>query len=148
MPLYHCVHSNLKPVTVVLTDNIQDSLGRDVKPSQTYTLMKRNADEKPVSGDASAVSLQRTVNSYEGSLEQFGVDPEGVIYSSNFTTQSVGDVLGATKSLLGQRVSASNPPVLQAVSQGITLNTVLSGAGITDPNVLAVASAAKFMEGR
>ncbi|MRJ43498.1 alpha/beta hydrolase [Idiomarina loihiensis] len=140
-----------KPKTgylVVLTDNIQDSLGRDVKPSQTYTLMKRNADEKPVSGDASAVSLQRLVNSYEGSLEQFGVDPEGVIYSSNFTTQSVGDVLGATKSLLGQRVSASNPPVLQAVSQGITLNTVLSGAGITDPNVLAVASAAKVYGGQ
>lgn len=140
-----------KPKTgylVVLTDNIQDSLGRDVKPSQTYTLMKRNADEKPVSGDESAVSLQRLVNSYEGSLAQYGVDPEGVIYSSNFTTQSVGDVLGATKSLLGQRVSASNPPMLQASPQGVTLDAVLSGAGITDPNALAVASAAKVYGGQ
>ena len=140
-----------KPKTgylVVLTNNIQDSLGRDVKPSQTYTLMKRNADEKPVSGDDSAVSLQRLVNSYEGSLAQYGVDPEGVIYSSNFTTQSVGDVLGATKSLLGQRVAASNPPMLQAAPQGVTLDAVLSGAGITDPNALAVASAAKVYGGQ
>lgn len=140
-----------KPKTgylVVLTDNIQDSLGRDVKPSQTYTLMKRNADEKPVSGDESAVSLQRLVNSYEGSLAQYGVDPEGVIYSSNFTTQSVGDVLGATKSLLGQRVAASNPPMLQASTQGVTLDAVLSGAGITDPDALAVASAAKVYGGQ
>ena len=81
-----------KPATgylVVLTNNIQDSLGRDVKPSQTYTLMKRDAEENPVSGDASALALQGLVNSYEGALAQYGVDPEGVIYSSNFTTQSV-----------------------------------------------------------
>ncbi|QZN91676.1 VolA/Pla-1 family phospholipase [Idiomarina abyssalis] len=140
-----------KPATgylVVLTNNIQDSLGRDVKPSQTYTLMKRDAEENPVSGDASALALQGLVNSYEGALAQYGVDPEGVIYSSNFTTQSVGEVLGVTKSLLGQQVAASNPPVMQAAPQGYTLDVVLSGAGIEDPNALAAASAAKVYGGQ
>ncbi|MDV6316869.1 VolA/Pla-1 family phospholipase [Idiomarina sp. HP20-50] len=140
-----------KPATgylVVLTDNIQDSLGRDVKPSQTYTLMKRSVSENPVSGDPSALALQGLINSYEGALAQYGVDPEGVIYSSNFTTQSVGDVLGVTKSLLGQQTAASNPPVLQAAPQGYTLDVVLSGAGITDPNALAAASAARVYGGQ
>ncbi|WP_278357908.1 VolA/Pla-1 family phospholipase [Idiomarina abyssalis] len=140
-----------KPATgylAVLTNNIQDSLGRDVKPSQTYTLMKRDAEENPVSGDASALALQGLVNSYEGALAQYGVDPEGVIYSSNFTTQSVGEVLGVTKSLLGQQVAASNPPVMQAAPQGYRLDVVLSGAGIEDPNALAAASAAKVYGGQ
>ncbi|MCK7458144.1 VolA/Pla-1 family phospholipase [Idiomarina aminovorans] len=140
-----------KPKTgylVVLTNNIQDSLGRDVKPSQTYTLMKRNVEENPVSGDESALALQGLVNSYEGALAQHGVDPEGVIYSSNFTTQSVGDVLGMTKTLLGQQIAFGNTPQLQATSLGKTLDEDLSKAGITDPNTLAAASAAKVYGGQ
>ncbi|WP_287818205.1 VolA/Pla-1 family phospholipase, partial [Idiomarina sp.] len=139
-----------KPATgylVVLTNNIQDSLGRDVKPSQTYTLMKRDAEENPVSGDASALALQGLVNSYEGALAQYGVDPEGVIYSSNFTTQSVGDVLDMTKTLLGQQIVAGAPPVMQAAPQGYTLDAVLSGV-TDDPNALAAASAAKVYGGQ
>ncbi|MBL4857135.1 MAG: alpha/beta hydrolase [Idiomarina sp.] len=132
-----------KPKTgylVVLTDNIQDSLGRDVKPSQTYTLMKRNADEKPVSGDESALSLQRLVNSYEGALVQseYGVDPESVIYSSNFTTQSVGDVLGMTKTLLGLAQDQGMGPQITFNAPTATLDTYVSGS-ISDPTLLAVA---------
>lgn len=133
---------------VVLTDNIQDSLGRRVKASQTYTLMKEPVSEAPASDDPSAQSLQALINSYEGALAQFGVDPEDVIYSSNFTTQSVGDVLGMTKTLLGQQINAGTPPVMQAASQGKTLDMVLSDAGITDPTTLAVASAAKVYGGK
>jgi len=133
---------------VVLTDNIQDSLGRRVKASQTYTLMKAPVDEAPASDTESGRSLQALVNSYEGALAQFGVDPEDVIYSSNFTTQSVGDVLGMTKTLLGQQIAAGAPPVMQAAPQGVTLDVVLSGAGITDPTTLAVASAAKVYGGQ
>ena len=133
---------------VVLTDNIQDSLGRRVKASQTYTLMKEPVDEAPASDTESGRSLQALVNSYEGALAQFGVDPEDVIYSSNFTTQSVGDVLGMTKTLLGQQIAAGAPPVMQAAPQGVTLDVVLSGAGITDPTTLAVASAAKVYGGQ
>ncbi|ASG66192.1 alpha/beta hydrolase [Idiomarina piscisalsi] len=133
---------------VVLTDNIQDSLGRRVKASQTYTLMKEPVSEAPASDDPSAQSLQALINSYEGALAQFGVDPEDVIYSSNFTTQSVGDVLGMTKTLLGQKIAAGAPPVMQAAPQGYTLDVVLSGAGITDPTTLAVASSAKVYGGQ
>jgi Pla-1/cef family extracellular lipase len=141
----------LKPKTgylVVLTDNIQDTLGRRVKASQTYTLMKEPVDEAPASDTESAQNLQALINSYEGALAQFGVDPEDVIYSSNFTTQSVGDVLGMTKTLLGQQIAAGAPPVMQAAPQGVTLDVVLSGAGITDPTTLAVASAAKVYGGQ
>ncbi|MTJ01112.1 VolA/Pla-1 family phospholipase [Idiomarina piscisalsi] len=133
---------------VVLTDNIQDSLGRRVKASQTYTLMKEPVSEAPASDDPSAQSLQALINSYEGALAQFGVDPKDVIYSSNFTTQSVGDVLGMTKTLLGQKIAAGAPPVMQAAPQGYTLDVVLSGAGITDPTTLAVASSAKVYGGQ
>ncbi|NQZ03659.1 VolA/Pla-1 family phospholipase [Idiomarina sp.] len=141
----------LKPKTgyiVALTSNIQDSLGRDVKASQTYTLMKRNADENPVSGDASAVSLQRLINSYEGALAQFGVDTESVVYTSNFTTQSVGDVLGVTKQLLAQQIAAQNPPVLVAQDQGISLAQLLQGQGIEDQQTLQIAAAARVFGGQ
>lgn len=136
-----------KPATgylVVLTDNIQDSLGRDVKPSQTYTLMKRNAADKPVSGDESALSLQKLVNSYEGALAQYGVDPESVIYSSNFTTQSVGDVLEAVK----QQIAGQFKPSLNLTNNGITLAQAMS-AQSTDPDFTPpqTASLANFYTG-
>lgn len=147
----------LKPKTgyiVALTSNIQDELGRDVHPSQTYTLMKRPADSDPVSSDPSAVSLQRLINSYEGALAQFGVDAEEVIYASNFTTQSVGDVLGATKQMLALSAAGVDTPwspevpVMQAAPQGYTLDVVLQQSGVTDPAALAAASAARVYGGQ
>ncbi|RUO44912.1 VolA/Pla-1 family phospholipase [Idiomarina aquatica] len=147
----------LKPKTgyiVALTSNIQDELGRDVHPSQTYTLMKRPADSDPVSSDPSAVSLQRLINSYEGALAQFGVDAEDVIYASNFTTQSVGDVLGATKQMLALSAAGVDTPwspevpVMQAAPQGYTLDVVLQQNGVTDPAALAAASAARVYGGQ
>ena len=147
----------LKPKTgyiVALTSNIQDELGRDVHPSQTYTLMKRPADSDPVSSDPSAVSLQRLINSYEGALAQFGVDAEEVIYASNFTTQSVGDVLGATKQMLALSAAGVDTPwspevpVMQAAPQGYTLDVVLQQKGVTDPAALAAASAARVYGGQ
>jgi Pla-1/cef family extracellular lipase len=147
----------LKPKTgyiVALTSNIQDELGRDVHPSQTYTLMKRPADSDPVSSDPSAVSLQRLINSYEGALAQFGVDAEDVIYASNFTTQSVGDVLGATKQMLALSAGGVDTPwspevpVMQAAPQGYTLDVVLQQNGVTDPAALAAASAARVYGGQ
>lgn len=147
----------LKPKTgyvVALTSGIQDTLGRDVKPSQTYALMKRPADTAPVSADPSAVSLQRLINSYEAALAQYGVDPEQLIYTSNFTTQSVGDVLGATKQMLGLSVAGVDTPwspevpVMQAQPQGYSLDVVLQQAGVTDPTALAAASAATVYGGQ
>src|SRR5690554_4943778 len=75
----------------VLTDNIEDSLGRTVKASQTYGLMKRPVATDPVSADPAAQSLQGLINSHEAALTEFGVDAESVIYASSFTTQSTAD---------------------------------------------------------
>lgn len=131
----------LKPKTgylVVLTDNIQDTLGRRVKASQTYTLMKRPVDEAPASDDKLARDLQGLINSYEGALAQFGVDPENVIYSSNFTTQSVGDVLGMSKRLLALAQRAGSGPEVTFDSTGEPLSNYVSNQ-ISDPQLLAVA---------
>ncbi|WP_322407229.1 VolA/Pla-1 family phospholipase [Idiomarina sp. PL1-037] len=98
---------------VALTDNIQDSLGRRVKASQTYTLMKRSVAEYPASDEDDARNLQSLINVYEAALTVgANVDAEDVIYSSNFTTQSVGTALGAVKSLYAQRVPAGAVPAL------------------------------------
>lgn len=118
----------------VLTTNIQDSLGRDVKPSQTYALMKRPASTDPVSGDAAALGLQSLINSHEAALAEFGVDTDTVTYASSFTTQSVTDVFGAIKAGLAQAAGAGSPPVLMAADQGITVADALVGAGVLQPD--------------
>ncbi len=120
---------------VVLTDNIQDSLGRRVKASQTYTLMKAPVDEAPASDTESGRSLQALVNSYEGALAQFGVDPEDVIYSSNFTTQSVGDVLGAVK----LQIAGQYTPSLSLANSGNTVADTMTAGGTTPPPSAALA---------
>lgn len=114
---------------VVLTNNIQDSLGRSVKASQTYTLMKRSVAENPASDTPSARNLQSLINTYEGALAQAGVDTEGVIYSSNFTTQSVGEVLNVVK----QQVATQFTPSLSLTDNGATLAQAMS-AQSTDPD--------------
>ncbi|EKE83866.1 VolA/Pla-1 family phospholipase [Idiomarina xiamenensis] len=145
----------LQPKTgyvVALTNQIQDSLGRDVVPSQTYNLMKRPVDESPVSGDASAQNLQALINSYEGAMAAFGVDTDTVIMSSNFTTQSVGDVLGVIKARYAQQYSGTGTPALQAMNTGITVADALVNAGRlpNDPSnpAYAVASTAKLYGGQ
>jgi len=133
----------LKPKTgylVVLTDNIQDTLGRRVKASQTYTLMKRPVDEAPASDDESAQNLQGLINSYEGALVQYGVDAEDVIYSSNFTTQSVGDVLNVVK----QQIAGQFKPGLTLNDNGITLAQAMSAqstdSDFTPPQTASLAN--------
>ncbi|MFP3454254.1 hypothetical protein R0K30_21850, partial [Bacillus sp. SIMBA_154] len=90
----------------------------------------------PVSGDESAVSLQRLVNSYEGSLAQYGVDPEGVIYSSNFTTQSVGDVLNVVK----QQIAGQFTPSLTLNNSGNTVADTMAANNLTAPPSAALAN--------
>ncbi|RUO61902.1 VolA/Pla-1 family phospholipase [Pseudidiomarina insulisalsae] len=130
----------------VLTDNIQDELGRDVRPSQTYGLMKRDPDTDPVSGDASAVGLQRLINSHEDALAAFGVAKEDIIYVSSFTTQSINDVFGAIKGLMAQQFSQGGGPALMAQPTEMTVGDALVAAGrlqvnLQDPAYLAAASA-------
>ncbi|WP_404398702.1 VolA/Pla-1 family phospholipase [Idiomarina loihiensis] len=135
---------------VVLTDNIQDSLGRSVKASQTYTLMKRSVAENPASDTTSARNLQSLINTYEGALEQVGVDTEGVIYSSNFTTQSVGTALSAVKSLYAQRVPLGAVPALGLGPHPDGAATVgdLLDPEKYSPEAIQVASAANVYVGK
>ncbi|MDX1705836.1 VolA/Pla-1 family phospholipase [Pseudidiomarina sp.] len=145
----------LKPKTgylIVLTDNIQDSLGRDVEPSQTYALMKRDADTHPVSSSASAVGLQRLINSYENALQAFGVNKESIIYTSNYTTQSTADVFVAIKGLMTQQFMSTGSPALGVQDTGISVADALVGAGQlpADPTnpAYAAASTASLYQGQ
>ncbi len=121
---------------VVLTDNIQDSLGRSVKASQTYTLMKRSVAENPASDTRSARNLQSLINTYEGALDQAGVDTEGVIYSSNFTTQSVGNVLNVIK----QQYAVQIKPSLTLNNSSFTLAQAMASEGLNPPDSAALAN--------
>ncbi|MBY6063530.1 alpha/beta hydrolase [Pseudidiomarina sediminum] len=118
----------------VLTSNITDELGRSVWPSQTYGLMQRNADTDPVSADASAVGLQRLINSHENALAAFGVDKEEIIYVSSFTTQSVNDAFGAIKALYAQQFSQGAGPALMAQPTGMSVGDILVASGRLDAN--------------
>ncbi len=136
---------------VVLTNRIQDSLGRDVQPSQTYGLMKRDAATAPISADASALGLQSLVNSHENALQAFGVNKDTIIYTSSFTTQSVDDVFQVIKGLMVQQYSTTGTPALAAQATGLTVADVLVNAQAltVDPTnpAYAAASTAAFYQG-
>lgn len=143
-----------KPKTgyaAVLTDNIRDSLGRPVQPSQTYGLMKRDPATFPISADASALGLQALINSHENALQAFGVNKDRIIYTSSFTTQSVDDVFGVIKGLMVQQFSSTGTPALGAQATGLTVADVLVNAGqlTVDPMnpAYAAASTAAFYQG-
>lgn len=139
----------LKPKTgylVALTSAIQDSEGRAVQPSQTYGLMKRSVEDSPVSGDASARSLQALINSHEAALDGFGVATDEVIYASSFTTQSTRDVFDAIKAGLAQSALTGGEPSIAAADQGFTVADALVDAGqleadMTNPAYVAALSA-------
>lgn len=150
-----------KPATgylVALTDSIEDSLGRSVKPSQTYGLMKRPVSTDPVSADPAAQSLQGLINSHENALATFGVDAESVIYASSFTTQSTGDALHMVKTTMAAQFSAmaqagmTPSPSLGAMPLGYNAAQALVQAGAlpNDPTnpAYAVASTADVWGGQ
>ncbi|WP_417665604.1 VolA/Pla-1 family phospholipase [Pseudidiomarina sp.] len=103
----------------VLTDNIQDSLGRSVKPSQTYGLMKRSVSTDPVSPDPSAQSLQGLINSHEAALAAHGVDTDTVTYASSFTTQSTADAFYMVKTMMAAQFSATAQAGTPSPSLGV-----------------------------
>ncbi len=140
----------------ILTDAITDSLGRTVKPSQTYGLMKRDVATDPVSSDASALGLQALINSHESALEAFGVDKDSVTYASSFTTQSTSDAFYMVKNLIAGQFAATSQmgspsPALSGTATGITVADYLVANGMmevdaTDLGYLA-ANAAHLYEG-
>ncbi|WP_282167210.1 VolA/Pla-1 family phospholipase [Shewanella japonica] len=122
------------------TDLIQDSAGRSIEPSSTYTLLKLDIDTKPLETDEQLL-LQGLVNSYEkGLAAEHGVDAETVSYSGLFTTQSVADVYETTKLLMASsdpyKPAFVQPPM--PMDNGIGgVVTVAQAAGLTVEDGLA-----------
>ena len=57
-------------------------------------------------------------------------------------------MLNVTKQLLAQQIAAQNPPALVAQNQGVSLAQVLQGNGVTDPQTLQIAAAARVYGGQ
>tara|TARA_R110000868_G_scaffold142465_1_gene359834 strand:+ start:10750 stop:13131 length:2382 start_codon:yes stop_codon:yes gene_type:complete len=114
---------------VAFISGISDSDGNEVKASATYQLLKDT--EEDLSGNASLASLQGVINIYEGMIAAASggaVDSDNLIYSMAMSTQSVGNEMGAIKSLL-----ALSPPAISVSDSGMTVRTVLTGSLGSDP---------------
>lgn len=116
------------------TSLIEDSEGRAVAASPTYTLLKLDIQTNPLATEEQLL-LQKLVNSYENTLESsYSIDKDNVTYSGLFTTQSVGVVNKTLKSLmtLGAPYAPSFTSLPAAVDNGLggTL-TVAQAAGLS-----------------
>lgn len=92
---------------VVATDMMMDSEGRSIMPSETYIGFKGDADTAPLE-NPTELAIQRLINSYESVLEeQAGVNPDSIIFSFTFTTQTTDDIMDQVKHLqIGDYASA------------------------------------------
>ncbi|MBB1270202.1 VolA/Pla-1 family phospholipase [Shewanella sp. SR44-3] len=107
------------------TKLIQDSKGRAIEPSETYTLVKLDIETNYLATPAQR-GLQTLVNSYEkGMASEHGVDTSEITYSGLFTTQSVADVYETTKLLMASS-EPYKPSFVQAPTpMGITVAQAL-----------------------
>lgn len=120
-----------------LTDNIRDDLNRPVQPSTTYYLLSKPLATDPIGG-AQEQALQGIINSHQAVLAQGGVNTGSLIYTSGFTTQSVGDVLGVVKQLM---LTPELRPQLNAEPTGLTAANLLGIPPSTSPTFLIANSA-------
>ncbi|MGF1878965.1 lipase [Photobacterium frigidiphilum] len=84
-----------------VTGALKDSKGNSVGMSNSYAVLK--STNKPPS-DA-LLPAQVIVQATEKELGSAGVDTTDIIFSSWFTTASVGDVLDTTKSVIAQTIA-------------------------------------------
>lgn len=115
----------------VLTTQLKDSLGRSIKPSSTYALVKQEA---PLVTD-SQVNLQQTINSYENVITSSGnINKDDIIFSGAMTIQSAGPVLQTIKKLLAASLQqdALPKPMLTVPEQPmLNVQQVFAATGIT-----------------
>lgn len=93
---------------VLMTNGIRDAAGTPATPDQTYFLAKRTsplcvngASTDPLLPAASACALEplrQLTNSHLGAAVARGIDPDAVVSSWVFTTQSITPVLQAVRS--------------------------------------------------
>ncbi|AJR08057.1 fumarate hydrolyase [Photobacterium gaetbulicola] len=84
-----------------LTDSLLDSEGEPVGMSESYAALKTTV--KPPSSDL--IGAQKVTHAIEATVAAVkGIEPNSIIYSSWFTTGSVGDVLDTTKAVIAQTI--------------------------------------------
>ncbi|MFH0265036.1 VolA/Pla-1 family phospholipase [Vibrio rumoiensis] len=88
---------------IALTNQITDKDGDPVGMSSSYAALKTNTNTFET-GDLS--SLQQVIKGVEGIFSQAGIDPKSIVYSTWFTTQSIGDTLYATKAAVAQGLAS------------------------------------------
>lgn len=103
-----------------LTDDLKDTSGNSVGMSQSYAYLK--ADTPPPNQKLDKAQVY--THKIETAFASQGIDKDKIIYSSWFTTASVGDVLFATKGAIASALSA--------IKQGGTANAVWQGSA--NPN--------------
>ena len=107
------------------TNLVQDSAGRAIAPSSTYSLLKLDIETKPLE-TPSQLLLQAAVNSYEkGMAAAGGPDAESVSYSGLFTTQSIADVYEVSKLLIAGQPGYQPEFTVPPTNTGYTLAQAL-----------------------
>ncbi|PSW03620.1 VolA/Pla-1 family phospholipase [Photobacterium lipolyticum] len=94
----------LKPASnymFAITDDLKDVKGNSVGMTGSYAILK--ATTTPPS--PALIPAQTIVHATEKELDIAGVNADGIIFSSWFTTASVGDVLSATKAVIAQTIA-------------------------------------------
>ncbi|MGR5061663.1 VolA/Pla-1 family phospholipase [Photobacterium sp. DNB22_13_2] len=85
-----------------VTDTLVDGEGEPVGMSESYAALKTTV--KPPSSDL--IDAQKVTHAIEATIAAAkDIDSESIIYSSWFTTASVGDVLDTTKSIIAQTIA-------------------------------------------
>lgn len=113
---------------IALTDAIEDDRGRAVRPSQTYYA----ASQDDIELDDDGAMIQGIIRQNHAVLDGAGVNPESIIYTSLYTTQSTDTVLQVVQGYLASDLVAlsNNQPTLtsgiQTVFTGATVAQALS----------------------
>lgn len=124
---------------IALTDAIQDSEGMAVAGSISYDLVKQDLNDNPLKTE-SQLLLQTLTNSFENVAVAGGLNKDNIIYSFSMTTQSIGDVSQATKSLMLSGIPGTTP-ILSAITPTGANAAMLVGL---DPNDFGAGTVASY----
>ena len=164
-PLSPLTPSRVNPITgalenavymVVLTDTIQDTDGFAIERDATYFLAAQADPFDPATTDPSLVALQGLVGAQLFAYANAGNDPNAVVSSFTFTTQSVGSGLGSvvqiangneaavianTCAALGTCGADTDPDPLSATTMSVAplATSIGSVPDLVGPNPLAPA---------
>ncbi len=83
---------------LVVTNQLKDNMGREVKGSTTWELARLDPETQPL-GDASQKQLQQIVDFFITLLGGEGLAREDISYAAYFSTQSVGSTMSTVKQL-------------------------------------------------